>query len=66
MTREDFYKSLNTICENGYALEAWEFFNSWREDVIAAKEKMLHEAQATLRIIKKLNKDKTINDILEN
>ena len=65
MTREEFYKTLNTICENGYALDAWEFFNSLREDYISATEKMLRETQATLRIVKKLNKNKTIDNLLE-
>ena len=65
MTREEFYKTLNTICENGYALEAWEFFNSFRENYISATEKMLREAKATLRIVKKLNKNKTIDNLLE-
>ncbi len=49
MIREEFHETLNTICENGYALEAWEFFNSLRENIISANEKMLREAQATLR-----------------
>ena len=65
MTREEFYKTLNTICESGYALDAWEFFNSLREDYISATKKMLRETQATLRIVKKLNKNKTIDKLLE-
>ena len=65
MTNEEFHNILNTICENGYAHEAWKFFNSLREDYISQTEKMLREAQATLRIVKKLNKNKTINNLLE-
>ena len=65
MTREEFYKTLNAICENGYALDAWEFFDSLRENYISATEKMLRETQATIRIVKKLNKNKTIDNLLE-